>query len=120
MRSFKDLVSVILLSIRVNSSRRRIGPQPLVAALRRRGQAGPTRSSVQRSRLRAIIRLVDRWFPSGPNCYRRALVEIGLDAAAAAEPIYMGVRAGGGKKSGHVWLPSEPVPSDKYDATFVV
>src|SRR6185312_10245741 len=120
MGYLRDLLSVLLFSVRVNRSRRRVGPQQLVAALRARGQSCPKRSPQQRSRLRALIHRVDRLFPSGTNCYRRALVEIGLDAGAAAEPMYLGLRAGGGKNSGHAWLSSDAGTSDKYDATFVV
>jgi hypothetical protein len=116
----RDLLSVVCLSVRVDLSRRRIGPQQLVAALRVRGMSARRRSPFQRSRLRRLIATVDRFFPSGGNCYRRALVEIGMDADAAEEPFYLGLRAGGGKNSGHAWLSSEPVAPNKYDATFVL
>jgi len=67
-----------------------------------------------------VIRLVDRCFPSGGNCYRRVLIEIGMDAGAAAERLHLGLRADGGLNSGHAWLESAPGRLDPYDAEFVV
>jgi hypothetical protein len=67
-----------------------------------------------------VIRFVDSLFPSGPNCYRRALVEIAMDAGAAAEPLHMGLLADGGLNSGHAWLDSAADPTRSYDAEFVV
>jgi hypothetical protein len=73
-----------------------------------------------RTKLQRLIRFVDRLFPSGPNCYRRALIEIAMDAGAAAEPLHMGLQAEGGLNSGHAWLASSSDPSRSYDAEFVV
>jgi len=75
---------------------------------------------VARERLRRTIRFVDRLFPSGPNCYRRTLTEIALDAGAAAEPVHMGLQANGGPRSGHIWLASAPDGAGRYDAEFVL
>jgi hypothetical protein len=76
------------------------------------------RDARARARLQWLIRAVDRLFPSGPNCYRRALVEIGIDAGAAAERLHMGLSAFGGRDSGHAWLTSSP-GTERYDAEFV-
>jgi hypothetical protein len=65
-------------------------------------------------RLARAVRLVDRLFPSGPNCYRRALLEAALDAGAAHEPLMMGFRTVGGTCEGHAWLGSAE-PQTAYD-----
>ena len=67
-----------------------------------------------------MIGIIDRAFPSGPNCYRRVLVEIAMDAGAAEEDLHIGLRAHGGPKSGHAWLGSEGTAAERYDAEFVV
>jgi hypothetical protein len=70
--------------------------------------------------LRRLIRAVDARMPGGPNCYRRALLEIGLDAGAAREPLKMGLHPHGGPKSGHAWL-GEPEPgTESYEALFEI
>jgi hypothetical protein len=116
----RDAFRVAVLSYLVNGSRSRFGPEYLVRVLRQRGALCQTRVGAKRVRLRRIIRFVDRLFPSGPNCYRRALIEIAMDAGAAAEPLHMGLQAEGGLNSGHAWLASSPDPSRSYDAEFVV
>jgi hypothetical protein len=66
-----------------------------------------------------LIRLVDRGFPGGGNCYRRALLEVALDPASALEPLHMAVREHGGPGSGHAWLGEVPDTNETYDAVFV-
>jgi hypothetical protein len=62
-----------------------------------------------------MVRAVDRLFPSGPNCYRRVLMEIAIDAKAAGEPLYLGLLADGGSGSGHTWLASSKDRGGRYD-----
>jgi hypothetical protein len=78
------------------------------------------RGAVARRRLHRIISLVDRLLPRPANCYRRALVEIAMDAGAATEPLHFGLRAGGGKDSGHAWLGAQPAVGARYDAEFIL
>jgi hypothetical protein len=65
-----------------------------------------------------MIRLVDRLFPGGANCYRRTLLEIALDAGAAEERLFLGLKEQGGPASGHAWLESWPdaAEASRYDA----
>jgi hypothetical protein len=82
----------------------------------------PARAPEQRNTLRRVIRQIDARVPGGPNCYRRALLEMRLDAVAAREPLHLGLRAHGGPNSGHAWL-GQPVSAEDsahYDAQFVV
>lgn len=54
-----------------------------------------------------MIRWVDARMPTGPNCYRRVLLETALDAGAARETVIFGLRKGGSKGSGHAFFESE-------------
>jgi hypothetical protein len=63
---------------------------------------------------------MDRLFPAGPNCYRRALVEMAMDPDAASEQLHMGINAGGWLASGHAWLDSSPDKGTGYQAEFRV
>jgi hypothetical protein len=116
----RDAFEVAILAIRVNRARSRRGPQELAQSLRLRGAQSRPRSARERASLRRLIRFVDSLFPSGPNCYRRALIEIATDAGAAKEPLRMGLVAEGGLNSGHAWLASSPDPDRRYDAEFSV
>jgi hypothetical protein len=99
--------------------RRKQPPAKLIASLRARGASCAARDAEGRRQLQRAIRFVDRFFPTGPNCYRRVLMEIALDAGAAAEPLHMGLKAEGGASSGHIWLASAPDGAGRYDAEFV-
>jgi hypothetical protein len=114
-----DLALVLLTSVRVQLWRSRRGPAPLVAELRARGARRRRRNAVERESLRRVIGAVDRCFPSGGNCYRRALVEIAVDGGAAAEPLHLGFRAGGRPQSGHAWLGAGG-DGQRYDAELVL
>jgi hypothetical protein len=63
---------------------------------------------------------MDRLLARPANCYRRALVEIAMDAGAATEPLHFGLRAGGGTNSGHAWLGAESDRGSRYDAKFIL
>src|SRR5262245_36749623 len=98
----------------VEWGRRAQGPEPLVRRLRERGRAARRRTPEDRARLQRVIAAVDRWLRwlrwlrwplgGGASCYRRALLEMSLDAGAAEEPLHLGLRVPGGPRSGHAWL----------------
>jgi hypothetical protein len=113
-----ELAEVVIVGLRVDLSRTRRGPLRLLPELRARGSRCRARGPVDRSWLRKMIVLVDRFFPSGANCYRRALMEIALDANAAAEPLNLGLQAHGGPRSGHAWLAERRDETTPYDAEF--
>ena len=78
------------------------------------------RGHERRVMLRRLIGAVDARMPGGPNCYRRSLLELGLDAAAAREPLNMGLRPHGGPKSGHAWLGQSEPGAEVYEARFEI
>jgi hypothetical protein len=118
---FRDFWMVLKGAPVVELGRLRQGPGPLLKVLRAQGQRGRVRSDRQRARLSRLIGFVDACFPGGGNCYRRALLEISIDPVAAAEPLRLGLRSGGGLKSGHAWLgPSPGRDTGRYDAEFCV
>jgi hypothetical protein len=119
-RVFVDLANVLFVSLRVERGRICDGPRGLVARLRAEGLKRRARGALGRLRLQRMIRWVDRLFPGGPNCYRRALVEISLDSGAAAEPLHIGIRAAGTLTSGHAWLESSSDRGTDYSAEFSI
>src|SRR3954451_17373448 len=119
-RLIRDVWLVLKAAPRVEHGRCFQGPGPLVAELRQRGARERVRTDRERARLARIVRVVDACFPGGGNCYRRALLEIAVDPAAAAAPLNLGLRRGGGSRSGHAWLGSGTEPSPRYDAEFSV
>ena len=120
MTKSAELARVVAAAMWVELRRKRVAPATLVSIARERGCARTRRTPEQRVFLQRLIALVDRCFPSGANCYRRTLVEMSLDRDAAAEPLSLGLRRGGGVGSGHAWLGSRRDPRDRYDAEFVV
>jgi hypothetical protein len=114
-----ELLRILRALPAVEFGRRRSGPAPLLAALRARGRQGVVRSDEERRRLRRLIRLVDRFYPTGGNCYRRALLELSLDPTSAREPLHLALRQHGGPQSGHAWLADLKDTPDSYDAVFV-
>jgi hypothetical protein len=113
-----DIFDVLRAVPTVELGRFRCGPQPLLATLRARGLLGPARTHLERARLIKIIKVLDRCFPGGGNCYRRALLEIAVDPVAAKTPLNLGLRTGGAPRSGHAWLASSTEPVARYDAEF--
>src|SRR5262249_44384489 len=99
-----EICRVLAVLPEVERGRRTRGPRPLVADLRRKARQARARSPRDRARLQRAIAWVDACFPGGGNCYRRALLEMALDRGAASEPLRMGLKAGGGRGSGHAWL----------------
>ena len=117
----RDFIEAVIVSHRVDRDRRQGRPQQLVARLRDVGSRRRRRTPAERARLQRIVRLVDRCFLSGPNCYRRALTEIAMDAGAATERLHMGLSARDGfDPAGHAWLDSSPDQGVGYDAEFCV
>lgn len=83
---------------------RRRGLALVVPHLRRLGRMHPSRSLAERARLRRAIAWLDARCPGGPNCYRRALLEIALDRDAARLPLALEFRRDGDKVVGHAEL----------------
>lgn len=116
----RDLFVVLRALPSVESARRRLGPLELASAARARGEKGVARGERGRAQLRRVIAAVDRCFLDGGNCYRRALLEMSVDPAAAADTLHLGLRSHGGPRSGHAWLSSWPPDGGSYDAQFSV
>jgi hypothetical protein len=114
------LVEVATLALLAERARSRRGPRKLVAEMRQRGLQRSRRTASERAELQRMIRFVDSLFPSGPNCYRQALIEMGVDAGAASELLHMGLSSDGRPQSGHTWLASHGEPTRRYDAEFVI
>ena len=110
-----EIGRVLPIAPRIEAGRRANGPKPLLEELRRRGQRAKRRGPVGRERLQRAIRWVDRCLPGGPNCYRRAMMEIALDRDAAAEPFRMGFRVAGENTSGHAWVGDGSAATERYD-----
>ena len=100
-------------------NRRRRSLHSAIAEARRVRSGRRARSAVERVILRRAIALLDRCLPGGPNCVRRALLEVRLDEGAARERFFAGFRAGGGDKSGHAWLESHPT-RQQFDAVVAI
>jgi hypothetical protein len=116
--AIREIARILRALPSVELDRRRLGPTPLLAKVRARGARGAARDATERRRLQRLIRIVDALVPGGGNCYRRSLLEMALDAAAAAEPLRFGLREHGGPGSGHAWLGDRPDESARYDAEF--
>jgi hypothetical protein len=92
-------------------------PGTCLRRVRARGVKAKVRSVAERARLQRLIGYIDHRLPGGPNCYRRALIEMALDPTAAGEPFRFGLRRRGGPKSGHAWL-ADRRDDVRYDAEF--
>jgi hypothetical protein len=99
-----EIVRVLAVAARVERARTSVGPQPLLSSLRAEGGQKAARSPAARARLARAVRVVERCFPGGPNCYRRVLLEVALDAGAARQAVRFGLMAGGGPGSGHAYF----------------
>jgi hypothetical protein len=62
------------------------------------------RSTERLLRLRDLVNAIDKRFPGGGNCYRRALLELSLDPTLASQPLVFGLNQGAGPGTGHAWL----------------
>jgi len=81
-----------------------VGPRRAVQFARGLGERRRLRSGAARVALHRVIAIADRYWPGGPNCYRRVLFEIGMDRGAAAESVQLGLQGSGEFGSGHAWL----------------
>ena len=79
-------------------------------------QVGP-RSPSGRAALGQLIRLLDRFWPGGPNCYRRVLMELATDPKAASDVVTLGFAKDGGPRSGHAWM-GAGAPADQLDCHY--
>lgn len=114
-----DFAAAWLTLPTVEDVRWKLGPAPAARAAREMGHGRRRRDQSERIWLRRIIRVVDRLDARGPNCYRRALLEMALDGGAAMEPLMLGFRASGGRGSGHAWLQGQSADGN-YDAVVSV
>ena len=103
-----DLLRVLVALPFVEAGRVSLGPGRILPPLRWAAGRCRRRSPSERGALRRVIGAVDARFPGGANCYRRALLEICVDAGAAEEKLCMGLKSRGGPGSGHAWLASWP------------
>jgi len=83
----------------IDERRLRDTPQRVLAELRASGATAKERGPIGRARLRRAIGWIDAALPGGPNCYRRILLELTLDAGAARETVVFGLDVG---STGHV------------------
>jgi hypothetical protein len=83
--------------------------------MRARGATATARGPIGRARLRRAIGWVDALAPGGANCYRRALLEIALDAGAARETVVFGLDVG---RTGHIAF--EDREERTFDVSFAV
>lgn len=86
-----------------------------VRAMRRRGARRAVRGPRAQARLRRIIDWVDALVPGGANCYRRTLLELGLDPEAARATLVFGLDVG---RTGHVAFKDRA--SGTFDVSFEV
>ena len=103
--------------------RAEVGPRRAVELARRLGERARCRNERERAVLRRLIAIIDRRWKTGPNCYRRVLLEVAMDRGAAAELVQLGFQRSGEPGSGHAWLGSG-LPSDdgsrSYDAIVAI
>jgi hypothetical protein len=113
-----DVARVAATLARVERDRLRLGIAEAVARARARGAGRPARPAASRLRLRRAVLAVDARLPGGANCYRRALLEMSLDGAAAGERLYLDLSLRGPSPNGHARLESWPEGGRLHDATF--
>jgi hypothetical protein len=106
-----EVLAVLGVVREAERRRRHDSPEAAVRAMRARGHGARRRGPVGRARLRRAIGWVDALYMGHPNCFRRTLVELGLDAGAADETLVFGLDVG---RTGHVAL------KDSEDSTFDV
>jgi hypothetical protein len=110
-----ELARVLGVLGEAEKSRKALGIEPAVAAMREHGARAVHRDPAGRLQLRRAIAWLDARMPGGGNCYRRVLLELALDSGAASEPVSVGVRARGGPGSGHAWLGPRLGSAERYD-----
>jgi hypothetical protein len=94
------------------------GPATLVERLRARGLTNGARSPETRRRLFRVIHHMDRFMKGGPNCYRRSLTRIALDAESAREPFVLGLNRTDASARGHAWIEGKGEANEPFDVEF--
>lgn len=110
-----DFLLAALTIFRAERSRRYEGPGLAVPRFRGLGTRRRRRTGRSLARLRRVIGIADRWMPGGPNCYRRALAEMALDAGSAELPLHMGLVRGQPDLGGHAWLGDQRDSNARYE-----
>jgi hypothetical protein len=95
----REIVRVARIVRELERSRLSDGPETIVRDCRARGSREKERGPIGRARLRRAIGWVDALSPRGPNCFRRTLLELALDAGAAREKLVFGLDV---CRTGHV------------------
>lgn len=109
-----ETVRVLSVLPQVERARRKAGPAELAATMRLLSEGAPHRAPLERARLRSTIAWCDQVVPFGAGCYRRALLEMALDAGAAQEPLVLGLRRRG---LGHAWVGAADT-EESFDTVF--
>jgi hypothetical protein len=113
-----ELGRVVALALFAERLRRRAPPAEAVTTMRERGRMRASRGPIGRARLRRAIGWVDASFPGGANCYRRTLLETGLDGGAAMETLVFGLDVA---RTGHVaFKGAEEVAEGSFDVLFEI
>jgi hypothetical protein len=119
-RIFLEACRVVVALPGVEVARRRVGTGRAIVRFRDRGRHAPSRNAQARGDLQRVIRVLDRFVPSGPNCFRRVLLEVALDRSAASERVMLGLKAGLARRSGHAWLEMAGPAPGQYDTQLSV
>ena len=109
-------VEAAVLLREVDEARGIVGPDALVARMRKEGALRPALSKLATRRLPGIVYRLDRLLHGESNCYRRALVQVALDPRAAGEPFVLGLDTGKESPVGHAWI--EGTERAAYDVEF--
>jgi hypothetical protein len=115
----REVVLVVRVLPSIERCRLRMSLHEAVSSTRQAAIRTELRDDNRRTSLRRAIRLIDRLLPGEPNCVRRSLLEIRLDAGAAKERFYAGLQSGGGPRSGHAWLESHGADR-RFDAVIAI
>lgn len=96
-----EVARVLRVLPQVERLRASVGPTRAAQLLR----SSSTRRPSDSARLARAVAFVDARSSGGPNCYRRALLRIALDANA--ESLKLGFKLDGEAVTGHAWLGDE-------------
>jgi hypothetical protein len=119
LRLLRDVVDAARLLREVDRARWTEGPAPLVERMRARGREQAPRSRLHRRVLSRVVDRLDGLMGAEPNCYRRALVRLGLDSEWASEPVVLGLDLPGSGPTGHAWVERTEARRE-YDVEFRV
>jgi hypothetical protein len=108
----RDVLRVAAMVPRAERWRRVLG---IEAAVYRARVIGADQGEGDREKLWRAILLVDRGWPTGPNCYRRVLLAMALDARFAREKFVVGLDIGQGPADGHAWVGTGRGREQPYD-----